>query len=50
MSIAIAAGCLVATILFLALLSLNTLRRFTRQKSTPELSEEQLVPEHYPDN
>ena len=50
MSIAIAAGCLVATILFLAVLSLDTLRRFSRQKNTPELLEEHLVPDNYPDN
>ncbi len=50
MNMALAAGVLVATVLFLAGLSLATLRRFSRQTNTQELLEEQLVPEHYPDN
>ena len=48
MSMAIAAGFLVATILFLVGLSLNTLRRFSKQNNPPELIEERTVPENYP--
>jgi hypothetical protein len=48
MSIAIAAGFLVATILFLAGLSLETLRRFSKQNNPPELLEERNAPENYP--
>jgi hypothetical protein len=40
MSIAIAAGILVATILFLAGLSLDTLRRFSKKDPSPELLED----------
>ncbi|MGZ3621477.1 MAG: hypothetical protein ACXWPS_00360 [Ktedonobacteraceae bacterium] len=48
MSMAIAAGFLVATILFLAGLSIDTLRRFSKQNNTPELLEESNAPENYP--
>jgi len=48
MGMAIAAGFLVATILFLAGLSLDTLRRFSKQKNSPELFEECCAPENYP--
>jgi len=48
MGMAIAAGFLVATILFLAGLSLDTLRRFSKQKNSPELFEECSAPENYP--
>jgi hypothetical protein len=50
MSIAIplAAGILVATILFLAGLSLETLRRFSKQNNAPESLEESTAPENYP--
>ena len=48
MSMAIAAGCLVATIIFLAGLSLDTLRRFSKQDNPPGLVEERDVPENYP--
>lgn len=48
MSMAIAAGFLVATILFLAGLSLDTLRRFTKQNNSAELFEERSVPENNP--
>jgi hypothetical protein len=48
MSIAIAAGFLVATILFLAGLSFDTLRRFSKQNKPPELLEERNAPENYP--
>jgi len=43
MSMAIAAGFLVAIILFLAGLSLETVRRFTKQNNSPELFEERSV-------
>jgi hypothetical protein len=46
-AIPIAAGILVATILFLAGLSLETLRRFSKQNNAPELLEESTVPENY---
>jgi type III secretory pathway component EscT len=48
MAIALAAGILVAIILFLAGLSLETFRRFSRQNNAPELLEERTVPENYP--
>jgi hypothetical protein len=48
MSMALATGILVATILFLVGLSLHTLRRFSRQNDAPELLEERTVPENYP--
>ena len=48
MGMAIAAGFLVATILFLVGLSLNTLRRFSKQNNPPELIEERTVSENYP--
>jgi hypothetical protein len=48
MGMAIAAGCLVATIIFLAGLSLNTLRRFSKQEIPPGLLEERNFPENNP--
>ena len=48
MSMALAAGILVAIILFLAGLSLETLRRFSKQNNAPESLEERTVPENYP--
>jgi hypothetical protein len=48
MSMALAAGILVATILFLVGLSLEVLRRFSKQNDSQELLEERTVPENYP--
>ncbi len=46
MVIALAAGILVATILFLIGLSLETLRRFSRQNNSPELYQLHEAPEN----
>jgi hypothetical protein len=48
MSIALSAGFLVATILFLAGLSLGTLRWFSKQDNLPELLEDRNSSEDYP--
>ena len=46
MSIALAAGVLVATILFLVGLSLEMLRRFSKQNNSPEFLQEHTTPEN----
>ncbi len=48
MIMALAAGTLVATILFLIGLSLETLRRFLKQNNATELFELQEAPENNP--
>ncbi|HYB02628.1 MAG TPA: hypothetical protein VED37_20545 [Ktedonobacteraceae bacterium] len=47
MVIALAAGILVATILFLIGLSLDTIRRVSKQNNSPELFELQEAPENH---
>ena len=48
MDMALAAVFLVALILFLVGLSLDTLKRFSKQNNPPELLEERNAPENYP--
>ncbi len=48
MVMALAAGILVAIILFLVGLSLETLRRFSKRNNSPELFELREVPENHP--
>ncbi len=48
MVMALAAGILVATTLFLVGLSLETLRRFSKQNNSPEIVELREAPGNYP--
>jgi len=48
MDMALAAVFLVALILFLVGLSLDTLKRFSKQNNSPELLDERNAPENYP--
>jgi hypothetical protein len=48
MNIALAAGILVATILFLVGLSLDILRRFSKQNNSVDYLEERSAPENHP--
>ena len=47
MALALAAGILVATILFLIGLSLDTIRRVSKQNNSPELFELHEAPENH---